>query len=264
MDPLSFLKQAEDLEKQVQSEPNFWVREQLRAKIRAHVNSYLRFQNIELKTYPLPIRDGRWEITQGNTTTGSHKGETNRFCWDFELIDKNKDFDPDHGREHKIDPDNNYCMWKPFYAIDSGRISYYFRDKSDLDTENMIIIKHRETPESDYDGTRAIYCHMPDGGFAGIDNFDELAKKYEGKYYYPGHDVKQGDLIGYIGWTGTYYAHLHFSMKYKGIGQYDNLSLPIEFEKFYYPMGIKRENTYPIWGDVISYSRTEAIHPSIP
>lgn len=223
-----FLEMANHLEKEMWEIGDKYIEAILREEIRKRVIKYLSEKKIFLKKYPLPVGPGRWEITQGNVTPYTHKGQTNRFCWDFERIDRQGNFHPVHGRDHKKDPSGSYSIQQPVYAVDSGKLILGFRDPDNDDSSNIIVIKHD-------DGTKAIYDHIDDNGFIGVD-YERLKERYAGKYHVPRIRVKQGELIGYIGYTGTPYAHLHFSVKYKELG---NLSLPVEFEEGY---GVLLEN----------------------
>lgn len=264
--PDKYLDRANKIELEVHSTKDKSKKNKLRRKVRKNILKYLKRNYIELDDYPLPIRGGRWEITQGNTTKYTHRGHSNRFCWDFELVDHENNFHPEYGRDHKKDSQGNYSMGQLIYAVDSGRLVVGFRDPGNLDSSNIIVIHHRKTPNSPYDGTRSIYDHIADNGFvAGVDDYDSLSAKYAGQYYSPGIDVEQGQIIGVIGDTGTSYSHLHFSIKYRELG---NLSLPICFEDYWTDRGDKMPKHYhsgvPLEDNIVGFSQHDIIAPLIP
>jgi len=212
-----------------------------RAKIREMMESYFHDQGIKLKSYYLPIRHGRWKITQGNTTQYTHQGK-NQFSWDFELVDVNGCFHPDC-ISHKEKPKENYSYGMPIYAVEKGRVWLSYGNVDGKEPSNIIVIHHD-------DGTRAIYDHIRPNGFK--------VKK--------GDRVKRGQIIGYIGYTGTSYPHIHFSIKME---KADNWTLPVRFKRYFLinpkSSDTKRvDNGVPLEGDIIAATSKEAQRPSIP
>ena len=221
------------------------------------------------KIFPLPLKYGHWQITQGNDSqTGStHHGE-NKYSWDFELVDANKHFHPETGRDHKEDPDGNYSMGQTIYAVASGKLILGFKNPSDHDSSHIIVILHRNSPDEPYDGTRSIYDHIDNNGFlVGVGNrYDELASEYAGNYYSPGVDVVKGQAIGRIGYTGTPYPHLHFSVrdKYK-----NDETIPVRFDSYWTiedspGIPVQKTEGVPAEWEVIAPTEPEALNPSLP
>jgi hypothetical protein len=212
-----------------------------RAKIREIMESYFRDQGIKLKSYYLPVRHGRWKITQGNTTKYTHQGE-NQFSWDFELVDVNGCFHADC-LPHREKPKENYSYGMPIYAVETGRVWLRDGGEDGKEPSNIIVIYHN-------DGTKAIYDHIRPDGFK--------VKK--------GERVKRGQLIGYIGYTGTSYPHIHFSIRMK---KADNWTLPVRFKRYFLinpkTSDIKRVyDGVPLEGDIVAATFKEAETPSIP
>lgn len=212
-----------------------------REKIRKMMESYFRSQGIQLKSYSLPIKHGRWKITQGNTTKYTHQGK-NQFSWDFELVDVNGCLHPD-GIPHKEKPKENYSYEMPIYAVEKGRVWLRDGGVDGKEPSNIIVIHHD-------DGTRAIYDHIRPNGFK--------VKK--------GDHVKRGQIIGYIGYTGTSYPHIHFSIKMK---KADDWTLPVCFKRYFLinpkTSEVKKVNNgVPLEGDIIASTSKEVQTPSIP
>ncbi|MCP4247768.1 MAG: peptidoglycan DD-metalloendopeptidase family protein [bacterium] len=212
-----------------------------RSEIRRTMETFLAKRNLSTPSLSLPFVRGRWKITQGNSTEYSHSGK-NQFSWDFELVDLD-------GFRHPLGvgptehPRENYSYGQPIYAARAGRVWIQDGGQDGGAKSNLIVIHHG-------DGTRAIYDHIRPGGF-------------ECK---TGDTVEHGERIGFVGYTGVSYPHLHFSVRRSKL---DDWTLPVRFTSYYLidPKSrrvVEARNGAPLEGQIIAATQHEATGPSVP
>ena len=207
------------------------------------MEQYFRAAGVEMNSYKLPFKHGRWKITQGNTTKYSHSyRRKNLFCWDFELVDTLGRLHP-QGLSHKKKPSENYSYGMPVYAVEQGRVWIRDGGTDGEEPSNIVVVYHG-------DGTRSIYDHIKPAGFkVGKDD-----------------QVEAGQLLGYIGFTGTKYPHIHFSVKVK---KPDNWTIPVRFDEYYLCDPTTRKiakirDGVPLEDQIITATHEEAEKPSLP
>jgi hypothetical protein len=217
---------------------------EIRALIRKEMEQYTADNSVSLRSYSLPFKHGHWKVTQGNTTKYSHKNK-NQFSWDFELVDNQQEYHF-QGLKKRVDPKENYSYGMPIYAVESGKVWLRRHNKDGKGKSNIIVIKHGN-------GSRSIYDHVRPYGF----NVEK------------GDQVRKGELIGYVGFSGTSYPHIHFSIRNSKL---DNRTAPIKFKKYYLlkydQINSKRiseiTDGVPKKSQVIAATLCEAENPSIP
>lgn len=212
-----------------------------RAEIRRTMELYFRDQQVPLRSYPLPFKQGRWKITQGNSTVYSHS-RLNQFCWDFELVDRSG-FRHPLGLDATLRPQENYSYGAPIHAVAPGRTWTRTGGTDGTDPSNIIVIHHD-------DGTRAIYDHIRPGGCQ----------------VKTGQRVESGQLIGHVGYTGTSYPHIHFSVRTAAV---DDWTLPVRFDEYHRfdpntNAITKVLDGVPLEGQIIAATVDEARDPSSP
>lgn len=212
-----------------------------RAEIRRTMEAFFAKRKLFTPSFALPIKRGRWMITQGNSTANSHSGKI-QFSWDFELVD-------DDGFRHPLGlgptarPRENYSYGQPIHAARAGRVWIQSGGQDGGAKSNLIVIHHG-------DGTRAIYDHLrPDG--------------IECK---TGDTVETGQRIALVGYTGVSYPHLHFSVR---CSRLDDWTLPIRFTSYYVIDPESRDaeevrDGAPLEGQIIAATQHEAADPSVP
>ena len=232
MDAQYFRERAYSLEVELKGRDSarsdsFEGREILRDEIASCIDKYMKLTGIELEDgFSLPVKSGRWTVTQGWSTSASHQCFKNRFALDLEMVDILGHHTID-GSDRKRYPEKSYSLGQPFYSMASGKVIVHIRNPKDPESDNMIIIKHRETPNSPYTGIRSIYIHGTDEiVIPGAPEFYDL----EPGYHSLGIDVEEGDHIGNVGFSGTHYTHLHTSMKIK---KHENICIPFWFKEYW-------------------------------
>jgi Lectin C-type domain/Peptidase family M23 len=213
----------------------------VRAEIRRVMEAFLAERNVELQPVALPFREGRWKVTQGNSTVYTHRGR-NQFSWDFELVDGD-------GFRHPLAmgvtrrPRENHSFGQPIYAALAGRVWTQSGAVDGGEKNNIIVIHHA-------DGTRSVYDHVRHSGF-------EVKTR---------DIVERGQLIGYVGYTGVSYPHIHFSVRLAAL---DNWTLPVRFASYYVVDSDLNEFTHvrdgvPTEGQIVAATLKEARTPSVP
>lgn len=212
-----------------------------RAEIRRLMEAFLAKRELSTASFSLPFERGRWMITQGNSTVYTHSGK-NQFSWDFELVDLD-------GFRHPLAirpterPRENYSYGQPIHAARAGRVWIQSGGQDGGAKSNLIVVHHD-------DGTRAIYDHIRRDGF-------------ECK---SGDRVQKGQRIGLVGYTGTSYPHIHFSVR---CSKLDNWTLPVRFTSYYLidpktRRAVEVRDGAPLEGQIIAATQHEATDPSVP